>query len=199
MHYRAKTANIKLSLVIEKRFWGNNKFFAKRNLSRNFRVHRSCGRKYVFVIFCNGHVNATGIPHFSEIGAALRELETFLSLPRNSLGEYKIDNICSRGRTEFELILLSPLLHAISKHLSICTFAACVVSVQYQPEKFPSLHVKTRLGSILIFGTGKFVFVGYRTAADAFYLTRILKHFLGRDDHEREYHCQIRSDHCLRT
>lgn len=154
-------------------------FKEERSPWGNFFVYR---RKFTHVIFLSGHVNVTGIRSILRLKEVRRELCEILRIPKNSELHLKIDNICSRGRSPFSFILLRELFDAIQAHLSdgtrICHLSEFVSQVSYKPDKFPSLHIKTKIGSILLFGTGKFLFVGYRKFMDGHYLLLVLEHLL---------------------
>ena len=111
-------------------------------------------------------------------------------IPPNEKLNYTVDNVCSTGKTPFHKILLAPFSEAIKTHLqNWCMYSDFIIKVDYQPEKFPSLHIKTRIGSILLFGSGKFIFVGYKRQNDVNHLLEVVKHFLGYSDGED--HCRV--------
>lgn len=196
MAFLLNTSNIKISLHLG----GETSILAKiRSLSLppaltcgNFFVRRE---KFVHTIFLNGHVNITGIRTFSLIEESLDELRRILKLPKGKTLRPKIDNICSRGRTKYTRILLFPLYRFLATHLADCFLSSFITRLRFEPARFPALLLKTRLGSILLFGSGKFVLVGYRQSLDAHYLMSALNHVLGI---ERQDHCPVEGGPFLR-
>ena len=188
MDFHLRTTNIKFSVQVghfpqARRILQQHH---KKKLGGNFFVLQ---RRFIFIIFFGGHINITGVRHFQDIKKAVQELRLILKLNQHTILEYTIDNVCSAGQTPFHLILLQPLCLLLHHHLERwCMYREFVLTVHYQPEKFPSLHIKTKIGSILLFGTGKFIFVGYKRQADAQYLLDLLQHVLGRRRKENHGH-----------
>lgn len=187
---RVKTSNFKISViscsdVVKNLRAAKN---VKVNYWSNFLTFRS---KYAYIIFLNGHINVTGIRSRSEIEDALREVRHLFRLQPDSELQYKIDNICASGYIESELNLPS-IYMSVLNHLKDCPLSLSIISASYRPEKFPAFHLKTKLGSILLFRSGKFVFVGYRRCCDAFYLYTILSHFikLWKKERDEPFHCR---------
>lgn len=190
MDFQTTTTNIKLSVDFSSfpKVLKIIKATLKKSQSRsNFFVRK---RSFTYVIFSNGHANVTGISDYTRLPVMLKELKTLLKVEGGRHLRYTIDNVCSAGTTPKKLIQLSLLASAIRKHLKEwCMFSDFIIKVDYQPYKFPSLHLKTCVGSILIFGSGKFILVGYKRPLDAVYLVKVLKHALGY--RESEDHCHI--------
>lgn len=199
MPFRLFTTNIKIGLKVDEdgtlreriktlslgaeRSWGN--FFVRR-------------RRFVHTIFLNGHVNITGIPNYVSIDSALSELRHLLNIEKEKKLTYKIDNICSRGKTAYSHILLRPLFSQVREHLRSCYFLDFILDLRYEPDQFPALHLKTRIGSILIFGSGKYILLGYRQALDGFFLCQVLHHLLGLDRDGAQHCPPLQSERFLR-
>lgn len=191
MTFEADIANIKISVNVGKNEERIKELFRCSPRWGNFIVLR---RRYVFTIFSNGHVNVTGIPNLKGIEDCLKVLQKLLKSTNKDNFSWKIDNICARGSTGLPCILLRPFYNVLIHHQKHCFLASFLIRIRFEPEKFPALQLKTRLGSILIFGSGKYILVGYRQALDAFFLLTLLKHVLGVQDGER---CPIQTEKFL--
>lgn len=185
------TSNVKLSVDVsgcERALERVRSLFRARSSPHgNFFVLR---RDFTYVVFLGGHVNVTGVRSLSQLPRVRRELGRILALQggeERGLPSFRVDNICSRGQSPFGFVPLAALLAAFAAHLrdAACPFAPFVRRLAYRPEKFPALQVRTGVGTLLLFGSGKFVFVGYRRPLDAHCLLRLLWHALG-----------LESDHC---
>jgi TATA-box binding protein (TBP) (component of TFIID and TFIIIB) len=116
---------------------------------------------FVYTIFrsgksCLNHVNITKIKHFNQIENAISNLQN-LGLNINEK-LVNIDNITGsidlKKEIHIETIIKS--LHANTKFKD--------VKVSYNNEKFPGLFLKlNKVGTIIIFHSGKVVFVGCKT------------------------------------
>lgn len=191
MDFEVFTKNIKLSVqcqnaapILRKiRSFLNSKNYVKGE----FFIVRL---RFTYTLFDGGHINVTGLKNFDEIEPAFEEIRQLLRISGPCDFKHHIDNICSTGKTPFSTILLRPLTQAIQLHLEDwCMFRPFVIKADYQPDKFPSLHIKTKIGSILLFGSGNFILVGYKKRADAQHLSSVLKHFLGYADEDD--HCRL--------
>ena len=155
---------------------------------------------FTYIVFLNGYINITGIKSSLQLHSVRQELCKILNIKRERSIELYVDNICSKGQCSLAFISLQELHDSLQYHLkkSNCFLSSTITRISYRPEKFPSLHIKTKIGTILLFGSGKFVFVGYKKLADANYLYIILNHCLGMDGTD-ERHCgQLEDFACKR-
>lgn len=153
----------------------------------NFFVRRS---NFTYIIFLNGHINITGIRSFGQFEAVLDELSKVLGLrlPPMEL-RLRVDNICSSGRTPLIFLPLQSLEEKLKEHLKRCYLRPFIERLDYQPDKFPALYLKTKIGCILLFNSGKFVLVGYKRLLDGYYLSLVIKHALGLETEKENEQC----------
>lgn len=169
-----KLTNIKVSLKSHARslntvLANSSKQACSVKTYNNFIVIRFSTNKLVFTIFKNTtddkhHINVTNLKKFQDLSlvlSCLRQLELRI-IP----GSIKIDNITGLIFTNIELNL-SSFLTVISSlkgefdHLSLNT--------SYNNERFPGMFIKfknsssgERIGTAIIFHSGKIVLVGCR-------------------------------------
>lgn len=142
-----KTSFICLNTVVGKI---NDKNFKRYN---NFVVLRD---NYTYVIFksSNGdsnHVNITKIKTFGEITLAVEHLLKLFSLIEI---KRQVDNIT----------VSTSLNRKINLNL-LPIFKDCI-SVSYNSEKFPGAFIKFDIGTIILFHTGKCIFIGIKKEKD---------------------------------
>jgi TATA-box binding protein (TBP) (component of TFIID and TFIIIB) len=146
-----------------------NKGFKKKY--RNFVIIKS---DYCYILFCNGHINITGIKTMTEIDWVLFEVgQIFGHYPIGS-PNYAIDNISASYNMgiSFNLAHLSYFsnLHNISlllgedgNKLENGTKKR-MIGMFYEPELFPAVKLSTQKGTCLIFTSGKVNFVGVKSS-----------------------------------
>lgn len=132
----------------------------------NFFVFRSAS--YVYTIFYNGHVNATGLSSTRDIEDAQRELLSILDQPRLKALGGKVDNITSSGslpgQSRVNLIDLARRLKTLN------------IKFRFNPHKFPGLSLKLERATFIVFTSGKFVQVGSRSVNEIRRSTRKFHH-----------------------
>jgi TATA-box binding protein (TBP) (component of TFIID and TFIIIB) len=142
-----KTSFICLNTVIEKI---QN---IKHKRYNNFVVLRDI---YTYVIFKSGngennHINITKIKTFDDISHAVNHLLNILPITEI---KRQIDNIT---------VSLNLCKKINLKELPC--FEDCI-SVSYNSEKFPGVFIKFTCGTIILFHTGKCIFVGIKKEKD---------------------------------
>ena len=140
---------------VEKRIKDLSLTYKKYN---NFIVLRDI---FVYTIFRAGknnfnHVNITKIKHFSDVEEAIENLQNLdLNINRKSL---KIDNITGSIDLKKEL-RIEGIIELVSSNDNFSN-----IKISYNNEKFPGLFLKLKsVGTIIIFYSGKVVFVGCKT------------------------------------
>jgi TATA-box binding protein (TBP) (component of TFIID and TFIIIB) len=113
-------------------------------------------RKYVFVVFKPKdqrihHINITGIKEISGINKSICLLKLVNIVPIF----YKIDNITASYNHNCTINLIDILNK--TKNL---------YPVKFNKEKFPGLFIKVKLGTFIIFHTGKINLVGCQNVCD---------------------------------
>jgi TATA-box binding protein (TBP) (component of TFIID and TFIIIB) len=105
--------------------------------------------KFNYTIFKSGkesnHINITKIKDFKDIDNAINELNTIYHFNILSI---KIDNIIATGVLKKTIDLQTIIDEKKFKQ------------VNYNSEVFPGLFIKFKIGTAIIFHTGKFVVVG---------------------------------------
>lgn len=141
---------------VEKKIKDSRLAYKKYN---NFIVLRD---NFVYTIFRSGknnfnHVNITKIKHFFEVEEAIDILQNLdLNINRKSL---KIDNITGSIDLKKE-VRIEDVIELISSNANFSN-----IKISYNNEKFPGLFLKLKsVGTIIIFYSGKVVFVGCKTA-----------------------------------
>ena len=142
-----KTTFICLNTVVDKIKDLNYKRY------NNFVVFRDI---FTYVIFKsskgeNNHINITKIKTFDEITCAIKHLLDVLCV---SEIKRKIDNIT-----------VSLNLHKKVDLKNLPSFEHCL-SVSYNSEKFPGVFIKFNCGTIILFHTGKCIFIGIKKEED---------------------------------
>lgn len=107
---------------------------------------------YTYIVFKSGdtglnHINITKIPDRLSVQLAIKALSDLFNC---EVFFYKVDNIIATFNTHRRLNL-----NSLSKTLTAEGFY-----IKYNPEKFPGLFLKESKGTIIIFHSGKTVFVG---------------------------------------
>jgi TATA-box binding protein (TBP) (component of TFIID and TFIIIB) len=127
----------------------------------NFIVIRE---EFVYTIFRPGkkssnHINITKIKNFDEIEKAVKKLDVFkFKVNENSL---KIDNITGSIDLKKE-INIQKVINIVTKEEKFNN-----IKVSYNNEKFPGLFLKVKaVGTIIVFYSGKVVFVGCKTLSN---------------------------------
>ena len=123
----------------------------------NFSVIKN---KYTFIIFTKSkigrkfHVNITKIPSLVYIPKAIEELKNIIENPFYA-EEIKIENITCLHALNKEVNLIE-----IVENIKLGEFSKDIISVRYNPEKFPGLFIKLKQCSVLLFSSGKIVVIG---------------------------------------
>lgn len=158
-----KLTNIKVSIKtnlesldsVEKKIEKKSLFYKRYN---NFIVIKD---NFVYTIFRPGknklnHINVTKIKSIDDIDKAIENLNFFgLSIIKSSLN---IDNITGSFNLKKE-VYLKKVIEIIQEDEQFRT-----IKVSYNNEKFPGLFLKVKeIGTIIIFYSGKVVFVGCKT------------------------------------
>lgn len=179
----AKITNIKVSLNIqyksldsvEKDCLRNNLFFKKYN---NFIIIKSC---FIYTVFknskknFNNHVNITKIKSFEELSLAIDFLKSidFIVIEES----IKTDNITGSLNINKEIFLID-LIDSLNKNNY--NEENNTIILKYNNEKFPGLFVKVKnnqknkVGTIIIFHSGKIIFVGCKTIENLKCLSQIV-------------------------
>lgn len=171
--------NIKVSIQIKRQFLNIveldclNKYI-KIKKHNNFIVLYN---KFVYTIFRESkdqtnHINITKIPDFASIPKVLHFLSSELSFDiiPNSL---RIDNITGSLNLNRKLLLGE----LIQKTKTFITQEKIILS--YNNEKFPGLFMKislnsNKIGTIIVFASGKIVFVGCKSISNLECLTSLI-------------------------
>lgn len=148
----------------------------KRNVNLWILRDRAC--RYVYVMFPEDNlVNVTGIPNLSSMGRAVYHLCKLLNLSKDYIDplSLKIDNVTSSGRVTTSVNL--PSLHRFllerertlytSNNSTIAAYSVIHQRSQFNPDFFPGLTIRfatfpnnEKLGTVVIFHTGRFNVVG---------------------------------------
>ena len=120
--------------------------------------------QHTYVIFRSGkkdtnHINITQIKSVPQISTAIADLEKCLNQPVTFL---QIDNIIATCQTPTNLILEDIVSGQLFE------------SIKYNNEIFPGLFVKFPQGTIIIFHSGKIVFVGFKNLDDLKWISSIV-------------------------
>ena len=108
-------------------------------------IFKKSGNKY--------HLNVTGIKSMNGINLTVDWVVKNYCHPKSFVYLYHtIDNLTAIYNIGYRL----PLQH-LATHFSPCN---------YNTERFPGLHVKTRKGAVIIFGSGKINILGYNSEHD---------------------------------
>lgn len=171
--------NIKVSIQVKQQFLN---IVEENCLNRGISIKKHNNfivlyNKFVYTIFRESkdqtnHINITKIPSFDIIQESLDFLSTELSFDiiPNSL---KIDNITGSLNLNKKLVLCE----LIEKTKKYTTHEKIILS--YNNEKFPGLFMKVslstkKIGTIIVFTSGKIVFVGCKTVSDLECLTSLI-------------------------
>jgi TATA-box binding protein (TBP) (component of TFIID and TFIIIB) len=180
-----RLTNIKISLKCEELSLDSvQDFCVKSNYNlkvySNFLVVR---KKFVYSIFKKSlltnlhHVNVTNIKSFKDIGEVLESLESFGLTPlKNTV---KIDNLSGLIITE-KNIKLPDLVRTIKEN-SEKNFSHFDFVLSYNNEVFPGLFLKVfikepnrKIGTAIIFHSGKIILVGSKNLEDIECLSKII-------------------------
>jgi TATA-box binding protein (TBP) (component of TFIID and TFIIIB) len=144
----------------------------KRNDS--FFVLRRHG--FVYTIFVTGHVNVTKIKCLEDVPTAVARICGDLNA--RSAPRYTVDNITACGRVHLpaRVLRLKTLCDYVSVHLTELE----ILTVSFDTQKFPGCFLKTLRGTILLFNSGKFVFVGVRALPEIAKLEETLRRVVWR-------------------
>jgi TATA-box binding protein (TBP) (component of TFIID and TFIIIB) len=126
------------------------------------RKHNFCvfKRRFVYIIFYNtGFVNCTKIRNYSEISAALEEFSQVFKLDLEYFSTPIIDNTTSSGSFD-KVIYLNKLKEKIQAQ-------NVFQKVNFNPEHFPGLFIKTNNGTIIVFHSGKYTIIGAKCQQQA--------------------------------
>jgi TATA-box binding protein (TBP) (component of TFIID and TFIIIB) len=140
----------------------------------NFIVFKS---EYVFIIFFNcGTVNITGIKCLTDISQAVYIFCQTFDISRGNLaGSIIIDNITASGSFNREVNL-----RTLKEKINDSENKSRINSASFNPNYFPAAFCKTfGIGTILIFGGGKYNIVGAKSqqdVTDVFNLAKELLH-----------------------
>lgn len=152
-----KITNIKLTLKTSficldtvKKFLRRKKINFKEY--QNFLVIKNI---YTYVYFKSSdseinHLNITNIPEFKKIDIACNHIL------KNILKPFKIKEIYRR----VDNISASLNLNKKIDLLKIVSYFQKICQVSYNTEKFPGVFLKFKYGTIIIFHTGKCIFIG---------------------------------------
>lgn len=126
--------------------------------------------KFVYTIFKNkeinsyNHINITKIKNKLELRESLNQLKTYFGITfiKNTL---KVDNITGTLNLQKEIVLKELINYTETYKFDGDIF------ISYNNEKFPGAFLKVKkenkkIGSILVFHSGKVVFVGCKTIYD---------------------------------
>jgi len=174
-------------------------------IGQTFKVIQIPHYPYYFTLFFRGHVNVTGLSEVRDIQRAFKIIYAKLraaapcvcmytrdaivfdhlsALPREKvfgrlptdcdgiIPTYTVDNICATADLKLRLNL-KQLCAAASKSEDI-QFA------RFNIERFPGCNIKSAngRGSLLVFTTGKLVFVGSKSERDIYQLLKLVLRLL---------------------
>lgn len=150
-----KITNVKISVKTSSFSLNNENLNNIVNIKKydNFSVFKI---KYTYVAFKTNkhgenHINITNIPAIDLIQDAINILCDIIPICVQS---YKIDNI----------IATYSMPKTINLHL-LCE-QKVFKNIKYNNEKFPGLFIKEKCGTIIVFHSGKIVYVGCKTQED---------------------------------
>ena len=164
--------NIKISLKVNEQLLNNvEKKCVIENLickrKNNFLIIKD---NFIYTLFLpsknkTNHVNITKIPNTNSIALATNFLSEKLNLDICE-GSWKIDNITAT----LDLGTKISILKLLNNHSQFHNYWKGTFAFSYCNEKFPGLFIKVKskekLGTIIIFSTGKVVFVGCKSVED---------------------------------
>ncbi|MEM8728252.1 MAG: hypothetical protein AAGE99_06125, partial [Chlamydiota bacterium] len=122
MAFLLNTANVKFSVNVARvpRALEKIRTLFKSEITAwgNYFVRRL---KYTYIIFLNGHINVTGVRSLAHLKDVRDEVRHLLSVPKNNpypkLEDFKVDNICARGKTGLEFISLRETERNLRLHI----------------------------------------------------------------------------------
>lgn len=126
----------------------------------NFIVFRN---SYVFIIFYKGAVNITGIKRFEDISDAIETFCESFCIDQQQITKHTVDNVSASGDFGHEVNLYK-LKKQINGQEDVANLFS---SVSFNPNYFPAAFCKTySVGTILVFGGGKYNIVGAKCQQD---------------------------------
>jgi hypothetical protein len=153
-----KIANVKVSIKTSPIFLDNvfNIATLKNIYCKSYKNFIVIKNKYTYIIFKTNksnenHINITKIPSIKEV---LESIELLQSLFDFIITYKSIDNIIATTNLFRKLDLFSICKQNIFS------------STKYNNEKFPGLFIKSKLGTSILFNSGKIVIVGAKTEKD---------------------------------
>ena len=119
-------------------------------------------------MFTSGHINVTGLKKIEDVERALADIFPVLNIPKGTIIPYKIDNIQCSGQLNFKTHDLT--LRQLCDGIDVVKEQYGIDSVTFEPSRFPggfikfasSVEADIPKGTVLLFGSGKFVIVGLR-------------------------------------
>lgn len=146
-------ANVKVSLKTSKIFLDNVCNFAeeKEIFFKNYKNFIVVKTEFTYIIFKSkdeqfeSHVNITKIPSINKIPLAI---DIITSLKQCTAISYKIDNIIATTNLKKRI------------NLAIISRSECFENIKYNNEKFPGVFLKFKIGTVILFHSGKLVIVG---------------------------------------
>ena len=128
-------------------------------------------RKIKYIIYCNGHINITGVRSKEDIRSIVQSIESsFGYSPRRMKNgkRHQIDNISATEHVNPSLINLSQFAY-LSKIQNIVDFLnsekntardPLKIGIFYEPELFHGLRICTNIGTGIMFASGKVNYLG---------------------------------------
>lgn len=133
---------------------------------------------FVYIIFHSGHVNITKIKKNKYIKLSIKYFLKKYKIPYIVFPPYRIDNYSSHGKFNITFLKLSKVLKYNGHDDDTFVESNSIKSVHLNLNRFPSLFIKTIFGSILLFGNGKYIFVGSKSGLDIYYQYQILRQII---------------------
>lgn len=115
---------------------------------------------YSFMCYYNGFLNVTGVKTFDEIDISLNKLKEYLNNFHLNFKEIIVDNITTKCTC---LNMKHICLQTKKEKLKKSTLSNQITSIKYEREIFPSMFIKTNLGTIIWSTNNKVSCVGLKS------------------------------------
>ena len=128
-------------------------------------------RRLKYIVYCNGHINITGIRNQEDIKTIVQSIESsFGYTPRRMKNgkRHQIDNISATEHVNTNSINLSQFAY-LAKIKNITSFLnsdkkeemdSLKIGIFYEPEIFHGLRICTNIGTGIMFASGKVNYLG---------------------------------------
>ena len=151
-----KIANVKVSIKTSPLFLDIvlRKCEEKQLYCKNYKNFLVIKDVFTYIIFKmnknnENHINITKIPNLDSVAIAIASIQDITDCHVIS---QTIDNIIAST--------------FIKKNLDLQSISKLFTNVKYNNEKFPGLFIKYKIGTVILFHSGKIVIVGSKKEAD---------------------------------